>query len=75
MKSPIGLIFCRNMLMDSLQGQLKMVWLKSLFIELFDSIKGGTLCINDRRVCMSDLTEFYNDIFRKVTCKPIALGL
>ncbi len=23
MKSPIGLIFCRNMLMDSLQGQLK----------------------------------------------------
>ena len=25
MKSPIGLIFCRNMLMDSLKGQFKMV--------------------------------------------------
>ncbi len=36
MKSPIGLIFCRNMLMDSLQGQLKMVWQRSLFIELFE---------------------------------------
>ncbi len=23
MKSPIGLIFCRNIVMDSLQGQLK----------------------------------------------------
>ncbi len=28
MKSPIGLIFCRNMLMDSLQGQLKIVWVR-----------------------------------------------
>ncbi len=35
-KSPIGPIFCRNMLMDSLQGQLKMVWLRSFFIELFE---------------------------------------
>ncbi len=32
----IGLIFCRNMVMDSLQGQLKMVWLRSFFIELFE---------------------------------------
>ncbi len=33
MKSPLGLIFCSNMLMESLQGQLKM---GSFFIELFE---------------------------------------
>ena len=36
MKSPLGLIFCSNMLMESLQGQLKMVSLRSFFIELFE---------------------------------------
>ncbi len=36
MNSRIGVIFCRNMLMDSLQGQLQMVWVKSFFIELFE---------------------------------------
>ncbi len=32
MKSPIGLIFCRYIFMVSLQGQLKMVWLRLFFI-------------------------------------------
>ncbi len=29
-------IFCRSMLMDGLQGSLKMVMLHSIFIELFE---------------------------------------
>ena len=37
MKSLTGLKFCRNILMGSLQEQLKMVLLRSFFIELFES--------------------------------------
>ncbi len=33
------------------------------------------LYLNDMRVCMSEITEFCNDIYRKVSCKPIGLGL
>ena len=41
MKSPIGLIFCKNMLMDSLQGQLKnglaeVIFLWVIWVKLFE---------------------------------------